>query len=142
MPKLVSNKLHFAGWVNWYEKCKKLEFYNDEEEFIQRPKRPPKPRRSKYQSEEEYIRRVAKWEAKLPHEQVVILRGNAMTQKYYAERILPVYIKAIYEARLRDPINGILQEDNDPSYGSKGCKGKRTGDLRIPSLYTILKEDN
>jgi len=28
-----------AAWINWYEKAEKLEFYNDEEEFIQEPKR-------------------------------------------------------------------------------------------------------
>ena len=35
LPKLAGTKLHIAAWVNWYEKAEKLEFYNDEEEFIQ-----------------------------------------------------------------------------------------------------------
>jgi uncharacterized protein YaiI (UPF0178 family) len=38
--------LHIAAWCNWYEKAEKLEFYNDENDYIQRPKRPPKPRKT------------------------------------------------------------------------------------------------
>ena len=30
-------KLHIAAWINWHEKASKLEFYNDNEEHIQRP---------------------------------------------------------------------------------------------------------
>lgn len=36
--KKQGNKLHMAGWVNWYQKCEKSEFYHDEEEHIERPK--------------------------------------------------------------------------------------------------------
>lgn len=45
-----------------------------------------------------------------------------MTQKYYTERLLPVYIKAIHEAQIQDlgyPSPWIFQEDNDPSHGNK-----------------------
>jgi hypothetical protein len=63
--------------------------------------------------------RVLEWEALLPHEQEVKLKGNAMTQKYYTERLLPIYIDAVNKARLRDPQCWLLQEDNDPSHGSK-----------------------
>jgi transposase len=42
-----------------------------------------------------------------------------MTQKYYTERLLPVYIKAIQEARVVYGQDIILQEDNDPSHGTK-----------------------
>jgi hypothetical protein len=51
-----------------------------------------------------------------------------MTEKYYYNNLLPVYIKAIQEARFRE--NGelklwILQEDNDSLYSHKpeGKKG-------------------
>ena len=43
-----------ARWVNWYEKCEKLEFYYDEEDYIERPKRLRKPRKKKSESEEEF----------------------------------------------------------------------------------------
>ncbi|KAF2834734.1 hypothetical protein M501DRAFT_1020525 [Patellaria atrata CBS 101060] len=53
------NKVHFAGWVNWYRKCEKLIFYNDEEEYTQRPQAPRRPRRSKYESDEKWNQRLA-----------------------------------------------------------------------------------
>ncbi len=77
--------------------------YNDENNYIQRPKRPPKLRKSKYELEEEFSNRILEWEASLPHEQEVKPKGNAITQKYYCERLLLVYIKALYKARLRNP---------------------------------------
>lgn len=61
-------KLYIAAWVNWYKKADKLEFYNDEEEHIERPRRPPKPRIRKYESDEEFRARMREWEALLPHE--------------------------------------------------------------------------
>jgi hypothetical protein len=124
-------KLHIAAWVNWHEKADKLEFYNDEEEHIERPRRPPKPRTRKYESDEEFQARMREWEALLPHEQVVKPKGNAMTQKYYTERLLPVYTHAIQMARLRDPQPWVFQEDNDPSHGTS----KR-------GLATCFKEAN
>jgi hypothetical protein len=54
-----------------------------------------------------------------------------MTQKYYTERFLPIYINAIHKARCRDPQSWVFQEDNDPSHGTK----KR-------GLATRLKEAN
>jgi ribosomal protein S30 len=40
-----------------------LKFYNDEEDHIQHPAIPPKPRRRPTtKNEEEYCRRVAEWE--------------------------------------------------------------------------------
>jgi hypothetical protein len=42
-----------------------------------------------------------------------------MTRKYYTKRLLPVYIKAIQEARIAYGQDIILQEDNDPSHGKK-----------------------
>ncbi len=102
-PEKTGVRLHVAGWVNWHCKALKLEFYNDENDYVQKPKRPPKPRKSKYESEEEYNKRILEWEASIGHEQEVKPKGNAMTQKYYTKRLLPVYINAIHNARLRDP---------------------------------------
>lgn len=86
---------------------------------MERPKRPTKPRKTMYESEEEYKGRVDEWESLLPHEQEVKPKGNAMTQKYYTERLLPIYITAIHKARLQDPQSWLLQEDSDPSHGAK-----------------------
>lgn len=127
-------KLHIAAWVNWHEKAEKLEFYNDEEEYTRRPQRPAKPRTRKYEPEEEFQARIREWEALLPHEQVVKPKGNGMTQKYYSERLLPVYIKALSNARLKDPKSWVLQEDNDPSHGN--------GPRSLYGLAAKLKDDN
>jgi hypothetical protein len=57
---------------------------------------PPKPRRRpKTKTEEEYQARVMEWEALRPHPTEVKVRGNQITQKYYIERLLPIYIEAI-----------------------------------------------
>ncbi|KAF2818569.1 hypothetical protein CC86DRAFT_156958 [Ophiobolus disseminans] len=42
-----------------------------------------------------------------------------MTQEYYALNVLPQYIKYIHEARLQEPQSWLLQEDNDPSHGTR-----------------------
>jgi len=73
---------------------------------------PPKPRKSMYKSNEEF-----EWKASLPYAKEVKPKGNAMTQKYYCERLLPIYIKAVHEARLQYSENWLLQEDGDPSHG-------------------------
>ena len=124
-------KLHIAAWVNWHDKCPELLFYNDEEEHTKRPKRPAKPKKSKYESEEEFKLRIAVWEAEAPHEVVVKPKGNAMTQKYYVEKLLPLYCNAIIEGRNWKPGPWLLQEDNDPSHGTR----KR-------GLAELYKEEN
>ena len=45
-----------------------------------------------------------------------------MTQKYYCDRLLPVFINAIHKARATpkgEDKPWVLQEDNDPSHGHK-----------------------
>jgi hypothetical protein len=72
-------------------KAPKLEFYNDEEDKVERPPMPPKPRYGDLQTktEEEWHRRLVEWEALKPYDVKVMVKGNAMTQKYYVERLLP-----------------------------------------------------
>jgi len=48
----------------------------------------------------------------------VKVKGNAMTQKYYVDCLLP-YIKAIESMRLIDDKPWLLQEDGDPSHGMR-----------------------
>ena len=125
--------------MNWHAKCEKLEFYNDEKEYTEQPKRPPKPHHYKYELEEEWNSRLLEWEAATGHEKVVKPKGNAMTQKYYTKRLLPFYISAIQEARERDPRNAnkwLLQEDGDPSHGMRkhGLAQKLRDEYSIKNL--------
>ncbi|KIM98641.1 hypothetical protein OIDMADRAFT_20135 [Oidiodendron maius Zn] len=72
-----------------------------------------------YESQADYDIRILEWQASLPHTKEVKPKGNAMSQKYYTERLLPVYIEAVNSARLQHAKNWYLQEDNDPSHGSR-----------------------
>lgn len=89
-------RFHIAGWINWYGKADKLEFYNDEEDATEVPPYPPKPRRRPTtETESEYKLRVQEWEAGKPYNREVKVSGNAMTQKHYVERVPPIYFTAV-----------------------------------------------
>ena len=92
--------MHVFAYVNWWEKSE-LYFYKDEETYIEKSKRPPKPRSRKYETEEEFTKRIRVWGASIGHEKFVKPGGNAMTQKYYYDRLLPIYVDAIHRARSR-----------------------------------------
>jgi hypothetical protein len=52
-----------------------------------------------------------------PYSAEVKVGGNYITQKYYTECLLPVYIEAIQKACLQDHGPWLFQEDSDPSHG-------------------------
>jgi hypothetical protein len=91
---LSVNKLYYASFVNWFKKGP-LIFYNNEQESIEKPKIPPKPRKSRYESQEENQSRVDYWDASKPHVEEVKPRGNAITQEYYVNRILLYYVETV-----------------------------------------------
>jgi len=137
-PPKKGVKFHVAAWITWWEKAEKLEFYNDEEDYIQRPAMPSKPRRRPTtETTDEYQARVREWEALRPHDAEVKVGGNHMTQKYYTERLLPVYIEAIHKARLRDAGPWLFQEDGDPSHGMR--KEGLARELKNANWITNLK---
>lgn len=95
-PPLAGVRFHIAAWISWWGKADKLEFYNDEEDTIERPLYPQRPRRRPTtESADEYEQRVKEWEAGKPHAVETKVQGNAMTQKYYVERLLPIYCRAM-----------------------------------------------
>jgi len=47
------------------------------------------------------------------------VKGNAMTQKYYVNRLLPIYCQAIESMRKIDNKPWLLQENDDPSHGMR-----------------------
>jgi hypothetical protein len=96
-------RFYVAGWISWYSKAEKLEFYNDEEDIVEAPPYPRKPRRRPItETEEEYHRRLQEWEAGKPYDREVKVKGNSMTQKYYVDRLLPIYCSAIDSMRKID----------------------------------------
>jgi hypothetical protein len=58
LPEKKGTKLHIAAWVNWHQKAEKLEFYNDENDHLQPPKRPSRPRKSRYETDEQFKQRM------------------------------------------------------------------------------------
>jgi hypothetical protein len=119
-PPLKGVRFHIAAWISWWGKADTLEFYNDEEDKIEHPLYPSKPRRRPTtETEEEYHRRVQEWEAEKPHDVEIKVKGNAITQKYYVDRLLPIYCQAIESMREIDDKPWLLQEDGDPSHGMR-----------------------
>lgn len=126
-----ANCVHFAAWVNYYDKAPELTFYNDEYDNYVAPKSEPKPRRRPITDHPgDYETRVAEWEAKKVRELEHKKPGNSMRAVYYTEKILPIYCAAVdsLKARsdkLRPHIHEdlryiwLLIEDNDPSHGTK-----------------------
>ena len=87
---------HIAAWISWHGKAEKLEFYNDKEDTIEQPLMPPKPcRRPITETEAEYLARVKEWEATKLYKVEKTVKDNHMTQKYYTERLLPIYIDIV-----------------------------------------------
>lgn len=87
--------------------------------MLKPPKQPPKPRQSKYETDEQFAQRKRDHEASLPPPLEVVSCGHHITQKYYTNHILPMYIKWIHEARMRDSSREwCLQQDGDPSHGT------------------------
>jgi DDE superfamily endonuclease len=107
-----SFKVHIAATISIHHKGA-LQFYNDEPA----PTRPRKPRRSKYKSEAEYHQEVLEWQASLPPKKGE--RNNAMTQKYYVQRLLPIYVQEIQQHIERGLGHCQLQQDNDNSHGTR-----------------------
>ena len=119
-PPLKGVRFHIAAWISWWGKSDKLLFYNDEEDKIELPPYPSKPRRRPTtETEEEYRARVQEWEAGKPHEREVTVEGNTMTQKYYVEKLLPIYCNAVKSMQEIDNKPWLLQEDGDPSHGMR-----------------------
>lgn len=98
-PALKGVKFHVAAYVSYWHKDP-LIFYNDEQDPPKvKISKPVKPRRTMYETEEHFHQSIEEWEASLPHDVDVKPKGNSMTQRYYTEKILPVYAKAIQEAK-------------------------------------------
>ena len=133
MGSLDGNRLHVAAWISWHRKAAKLSFYNDEESVeitLPNLRRPMKPRKSRYQSDESFDQELKAWAAMKCHIAMVKSKGNSMTQEYYTSKILPECMETIQKLRrdhtipqprtLTDCHDFMLQEDNNGSHGH--CK--------------------
>ena len=76
------------------------------------------PQESTTETEEEYKQRLQDWEINKLHAVEKKVQGNAMTQKYYVEKLLPIYCSTIESLQQIDDTPRLLQEDGDPSHGT------------------------
>jgi hypothetical protein len=78
-PEKSANVVHFAAWINYYERAADLTFYNDEYDDHVTPKPPPKPRRRPATDQlGDWEARIRQWEAEKAREPLVIKPGNSM----------------------------------------------------------------
>jgi hypothetical protein len=95
---LKSVIFHVAAFVFWHHKDP-LQFYNDENDFLNvKIFKSRKPRKRKYESKEEHHQRIIEREAFLPHDVKIESKSNSMTQIYYVQRLLSVYLQSYNEA--------------------------------------------
>ena len=111
--------LHVAAGISYNNKGYLIFYHDPEDPGEVRQRRAPYPRKSSVETEAEYRQKVEDWRASQPHIPEVKGGGNSMTQKYYAEHVLPKHIEAVQclEQRYRRKI--WLQEDNDRSHGTR-----------------------
>lgn len=105
--------------------------------MLKPPKPPSKPRKRKYETPEQHPKRFKEWDATKPPPLEVQGSGHHMTQDYYTSNILPSYIKWVHEACLREPRSSLLQEDNDPSHGTKS-NDNVAQNLRVTNWIALI----
>lgn len=102
MPDFQGVKLYIAASISYWHKSP-LFFYNDENDAPQiKLLKPPKPRKTIYDTKEQFDEKIVLWKASLPHNVDVKPKGNSIIQKYYTEKLLPEYINIISKQRINE----------------------------------------
>lgn len=114
--------LHVSAGI-CYDHKGEIIFYNDPMDPGEvKQRKAPYPHKSSVETEAQYRQKVDDWRASQPHPLEVKGGGNSMTQKYYAEHILPKHIEAIKRLEERHKHRYVLQEDNDGSHGTRSLR--------------------
>ena len=130
IPPLEGVTLHMSAFVSYYHKGK-LQFYNDPNDVpelhidvhVDAPKRKRPPKQRKNETEEQFYQseRYLQWVAAEPHNVDIQPKGNSMTQLFYTKKILPSHLAEMQEVERKTGQKCILQEDNDPSHGTRSA---------------------
>ena len=121
-PQGLNITLHVAAGI-CYDHKGEITFYNDPMDPGEvKQRKAPYPHRSSVETEAEYRQKVDDWRASQPHPLEVKGGGNSMTQKHYAEHVLPKHIETIKRLEERHKHRYILQEDNDGSHGTRSLR--------------------
>jgi hypothetical protein len=114
--------VHVAGGINYNGKGVFLTYNDPAEPAIAKPRKPSKPRKSMYESSEQFEERLKQFEASQPHEVEIQAKGNSMTQEFYKDNVLSHHIAFCEKLKKRLHHKIYLQEDNDPSHGTRSQK--------------------
>ncbi|KAF2839856.1 hypothetical protein M501DRAFT_933278, partial [Patellaria atrata CBS 101060] len=115
--------LHVAAGIT-YNHRGVITFYNDPKSpEINQKVVPRPPKRTKYDNDQTYNKRLADWHAEHTHpidpQADIPPKGNAMTQRFYAKEVLPLHLEYLRWLEAKYQRKFYFQEDNDPSHGTR-----------------------
>jgi hypothetical protein len=102
--------VHVAAGISYNYKGP-LIFYKDPKEPGRQPYKPRQPRKSLVQTNAEYQQQVQAWKADQALSVEVTPKGNAMSQAFYTEHVLPHHIKHIQKIQELKQHKFWFQED-------------------------------
>lgn len=114
--------LHYAGGINYNGKGVFTSYNDPAEPAITKVRKPAPPRKSKYETVEQFDERLKAHKATMPHDIEIQTKGNSMTQVFYTNHILNRHIEFCQKLKKRLRHEIYLQEDNDGSHGTRSLK--------------------
>lgn len=108
-----------AGSIS-YDGSGDFVFYSDpkEAELAQELNR-CRPRKSGVETLEKFEEKKTKHRERVQGDPDLQIKGNSMTQKFYAKHILPTHVNRLKSMEKRYSHHSWLQEDNDCSHGTR-----------------------
>ncbi|KAF1809204.1 hypothetical protein P152DRAFT_495158, partial [Eremomyces bilateralis CBS 781.70] len=131
--------VHVAAGIS-YDRKGPFHFYSDPvKPAAKRAYKPRRPRKSSVETPEQFAAVQDAWEAaeKGSLEADIKIKGNSMTLKYYTQNFLPKHIDHIKALEAQYKHVFYLQEDGDPSHGTRSwnnlaAHAKRAVGISIP----------
>lgn len=136
----TGSTIHFAGWCNWHAKAPELIFYNDEKDIIWKPIIQWLPKRSKQESEAAFQQRLVEIGKNVPSVPQERSKSNSMTENYYTAKILPKYAASVHVLEQHFNHKFYLQEDNDPSHGTRNSRSQAAENFRKQNKLSVIKQ--
>jgi hypothetical protein len=118
-------------------------FYNDTREPKEvKQHNKARRRQNKVESDPQYQQRLREWEAQNPPEIELKPKGNSMTEAFYSQCVLPIHINRIKQLEERYDRRFYLQEDNDPSHGTRSDHNVAASKKRKLGITTLRHSPN
>ncbi len=119
MFQMKKMKLHFKISISWYHKISLFFYFEEHDSLFVIIKKSFKSRKSRYQTKKTYQQRILEWKISLSHNFEIKFKKNSMTQIYYIERLLFVYVNLINENRVFRDKYCFLQKNNDNNHETR-----------------------